>query len=208
MLRTLFIALLVVGCFFEWAYLRYTRSEYYLYSTLRRKNLPYQEAFSRLKRAVEINPNAGLARMHYSRLLMEQRRYLDAWEQATRAHETFHSINTYKQLGSIDLQNQNLNDARRNFTKVTTLKPFDLQAMERLFLIEYRTGHFTEAAMWLNKLDQVFPQNFNNAYFRGLLLQELRRPAEARQAFEKASKMRPVYGNEPLFNADQVRRQI
>ena len=207
MLRTVFIALLLVGCFFEWAYLRYARAEYYLYSTLRR-NLSHQESFSRLKRAIELNPSAGLARMHYSKLLMDQKRYLDAWEQAQRAHQSFHSINTYKQLGSIDLQNQDYNAARQDFQKVTTLKPFDLQAMERLFLIEYKTGHFAEAAMWLNKLDQVYPQNFNNAYFRGLLLFELGRRAEARQAFEKALGMRPVYGNEPMFNADQLRRQI
>ncbi|MFH0792725.1 MAG: hypothetical protein V2A74_01690 [bacterium] len=207
MLRTLFIALLLVGCFFEWAYLRYARAEYYLYSTLRR-NVSYQEAFSRLKRAIELNPGAGLARMHYSKLLMDQKHYLDAWEQATRAHQSFHSINTYKQLGSIDLQNQNYSAARGNFVKVTILKPFDLQAMERLFMIDYQTGHFAEAATWLNKLDQVYPQNFNNAYFRGLLLVELRRPAEARQAFQKALSMRPVYGNEPLFNADQLKRRI
>jgi cellulose synthase operon protein C len=156
------------------------------------------EAVRTMMRAIEIEPSNETGYGELAELLMEQRRYSEAYDLALRTVERMpKSALAYKRKGQAEGCIRNLHDAVRSLTRAVELDPGDDEALLLLAQAQAGVWLIPQASATFEEGIAKFPRNarFYEAYGR-MLVQPTAKPdaiaeARAQSLLEKALALNP-----------------
>jgi len=99
------------------------------------------------------------------------------------------------QAGFMLMQQGQLAEAERNFQKVISSNPRQVDALNLLGIINAQSRNFQDAISFMGRAISINPKNASSYYNRGLALHELGRLEEALLDYRKATKINLKYAN-------------